>query len=252
MRTAARGSNLRTLLAEDEAIRESVLEMVTVIETIDQEDTRGFRRANMLDSSLPDFILTSKAKPFRLREHEHNLLCQVIGRRTPLPEETLVPHECLSVNEVSLRGVCYGTSLSSKFRDSTVMFQPSPCDELSVERPLAAGIVQTIFQHTYKSSHPDQPAVTGVYAIVQEHPRMDQNDDPYPEFGFAGGFLCKDEATELHVIELPQIVSHFALTRLLDEGYFHAMPLDRVRLSFFRLEKIILNFPPAHVVVPVG
>jgi len=52
--------------------------------------------------------------------------------------------------------------------------------------------------------------------------------DPYRKYGFAAGFLCEEQADILHLIDLTQIVSHFALTTLPDEGLIHVLPVDRV------------------------
>lgn len=229
MRAAAHSANLRAILAEDEDIRRVVLEMVDVMEATATEDIRGFRRANMLDRNLNNFAANSTTKPFHLREHEHQLFCDLIKQKIP-GRQSKISMQGLSVDEISLRGVCYGTSGSSNYRNSTVLFQPQAQGHLE-PASLKAGIIQTIFQepHLFSSERPELPVF---FAILQEHPCMNPADDPYREFGFAGGFLCANEATALHVIEISQVVSHFALTRFEDEEfkqYFHVMPLDRVR-----------------------
>lgn len=230
MRAAAHSANLRAILAEDEDIRRVVLEMVDVMEATATEDIRGFRRANMLDRNLNNFAATSTAKPFQLREHEHQLFCDLVKQTLP-DRQSKVSVQVLSVDEISLRGVCYGTSGSSNYRNSTVLFQPQAQGHFE-HASLKAGIIQTIFQQSniFSSEHPESLPL--FFAILREHPCMNPADDPYREFGFAGGFLCANEATVLHVVEISQIVSHFALTRFEDEEfqqYFHAMPLDRVR-----------------------
>lgn len=233
MRAAAKSANLRAILAEDEEIREVVLEMVHVMEATAQEDIRGFRRATMLDPHLSSFIVNSKATPFHLPDHEHQLFRALVAR-TSHDRAFNLSAQGLSVDEVSLHGVCYGTSGSSKSRNSTVLFQPQTQHGLSESGSLKAGVIQTIFQHTHHASvDQHQKPVQGIYVVVREHPYMDPADDPYRRFGFSGGFLCAAEAIELHVIALSQIVSHFALTRFEGEfqNFFHAMPLDRVRQS---------------------
>ena len=55
-----------------------------------------------------------------------------------------------------------------------------------------------------------------------------ENITSYQKYGFAAGFLCEQQASTRHIIELTQIVSHFALTTLPDEDLIHVMPVDRV------------------------
>jgi hypothetical protein len=133
-----------------------------------------------------------------------------------------------------LRGVCYGTSSSSKYRNSTVLFQPHPQAGPYETSSPKAGIIQTIFQYMHDDSAKVSKSASAFYVIVREHPCMIATDDPYREFGFAGGFLCAEEATELHVVGISQVVSHFAMTKFKEQPfkhYFHVMPLDRVRYS---------------------
>lgn len=135
-----------------------------------------------------------------------------------------------AVDEISIRGVCFGTSTSSKFRNSAVMFRSHDDDELK------PGIITTIFQSTHHpmSSHRHK----GFYLVVQEHPQIQTSHnnqvDPYLEFGFSAGFLCDKNTMKLHVVELSQIASHFVLTKFSDEQYkeyIHVLPVDRVSIS---------------------
>jgi hypothetical protein len=234
MRAAARSANLRAILAEDEDIRPIVLEMVDEMEVTAIEDIRGFRRASMLDHTLSSFIINSETTAFQLREHEYLLFCNLVAQILP-DRAAALSTRGLSVEEISLRGVCYGTSSSSKYRNSTVLFQAQPQTGPHETSSLKAGIIQTIFQHMHDDSTKVPQSSPAFYVIVREHPCMIATDDPYRNFGFAGGFLCAEEATELHVIEISQIVSHFAMTKFKDQQfkhYFHVMPLDRVRCSF--------------------
>ncbi|KAF9455301.1 hypothetical protein BDZ94DRAFT_1327649 [Collybia nuda] len=231
MRAAARSANIRTILAEDEDIRQVVLEMVNEMETIALEDIRGFRRASMLDHTLSDWYTNSATKQKNLQEHEHQLFCSLIGRI--FPDRVLgVSPRVLAVDEISLRGVCYGTSDSSKYQNSTILFKPETQAE---SQPLKAGIIQTIFrEHQFPSSR-DPNISPAFYVVVQEHRCVNIADDPYRRYGFSGGFLCTNEPIASHIIEISRIVSHFALTRFKTgnlKNYFHVMPLDRLMLSF--------------------
>lgn len=232
MNTAARSANLRAILADDSSIRKAVVDMVTIMDTTAKEDARGFRLASMLDPSQPEYTADSNAKPFKLDGQWQALLQDLIASANPAAQHLVFPTEALAVDEISIRSVRYGTSNSSKFRDSAIIFRPA--DRLSRNNSVAmAGIIRSIFQFTYGSA--GGPENTSFYLAVQEYPPLDATDGPvdaYRKYGFAGGYLCHCEATTLHVLELSQVVSHFAMTKLSNhEGYehlIHVLPVDRV------------------------
>lgn len=208
MRKSSRYSNLLAILADDENVRRAVTEMVKTMESLSKEDLRGSRLASIMDPSLPKYVMDSNAKPFKLEREEHLLLCDLL-HSTPA-ERLALSTQALSLQEISISGVCYGTSESTKFRNSAIVFCKAG------EEVQRAGSVQTIFQHTHHSVEGSE--IKGnFYLLVREHLRMDTSNglvDPYQQFGFAGGFLCEAKATALHLIELSQVVSHFALTKL--------------------------------------
>lgn len=228
MKAAARYANLTAILADDEEIRQTVLETVTTMEAIAKEDVRGFRLASILDPSQADFTVDSKeARPIQLSGDEFELFKGCIKRVAPSTSPDPSPN-VLAVDEISIRGVCYSTATSRKSRDSGIMFRSHDSEDL---RP---GVIKTIFQ---PADHPKFYLSTkhkGFHLVVHEYPRMEPSNervDPYLEFGFAAGFLCQKNPTTMHVLELSQIVSHFALTEFSDQDYkhyIHALPVDRV------------------------
>lgn len=238
MKAAGRSSNLRAILADDESVRQTVAEMVTTMGSIDKEDVRGYRLASMLDPSLPDHSLDPRMKPFDLKPHEYRLLCNVISHSTP-QERLKLPRHAFNLEEVSTRGVCYGTSKSPKYRNSAIMYRLSDTRATEMEGQEGeqkAGIIHSIFHYTHylKSTGNTWDEVKGYYLIVGEYPPMETTDervDPYKKFGFAGGFLCQGQVTKQHLLKLSQVISHCAVTKFRGNEFrdmIHVLPIDRV------------------------
>lgn len=223
MQSSARASNLRAIVAGDDEIRKPILEMVTMLDSIQREDIRGFRRASLLDPNAPTFTTDLKATPFELEAEVYLLLSLKLTRNSREP--LLLPRNALSVDEISTGGVSYGTAESTHFRNSTVMFR-----EFHHEGPDSsddkAGLVAKIFQYTYSVAHTAHD-ITDYYILLREYLPIDSGDsDMYRRFGFAGGFLCESNVAGLHVIPVSHIISHFALTKM--EECIHVLPIDRV------------------------
>jgi hypothetical protein len=225
MKTSARNANLHAILADDEGVCQTVTEMVTTLHPIEKEDIRGFSRANLLDPTMPANIVEANGKPIHLDFQVHQLLCKLLDHSSPGLHHPLTIH-ALSVDEISIHGVSYGTWESPKFRNSAIMFQPFDALPNGMQK---AGIIQTIFQYTHSSVSGMQ--MKGFYLSVLEHLPVDSHSDPFRKFGFAGGFLCAGQASRLHVIEQSEVISHFALTKIMgheDEQLIHVLPVDRV------------------------
>lgn len=223
MRASGRCSNLRAALADDEGVRKTVQETVKTMDKVDGEDIRGFRRANLLDPTLPEYYVSSKLQPCQLPSEVHRLLCELIEYRVGASPDVVFPMKALSSVEISLHGVSYGIAQSSRFRDSTVLFRSYN------SQTLKAGVINTIFQYVYsgEGGHP----VQAFYVTLSEYPPAKPTlIDPYLKFPISGGFLCEAKTKQLHVVQLSQIVSHFAITKMNAEWaqFIHAMPLDRV------------------------
>ncbi|EDQ99107.1 uncharacterized protein LACBIDRAFT_317644 [Laccaria bicolor S238N-H82] len=233
MKVSSRTANLRAILADDEAVRQNVMELVKSIKAIEQEDIRGFRLASMLDPTLPDYADSSLA-PFTLSGEPYQLLCGILGSN-PLNGNAVRPHaEAFSLNRIARRGVSYGTCASPSFRDSAIIFRGSSSVSPHAHDLHKTGRIEKIFQHVYQG-------IKTFYLVVREHQRIDPSIDPYVRFGFAGGYLCEKVPRLLHLIMLEQVVSHFAMTNLRSDGQkylIHALPIDRLMLSFKLSEDI--------------
>lgn len=224
MLVSARSANLRAILADDEEVRQTVLEMVTTMESIDREEMRGFRLANQLDPNLPEFMTNSNPESLLLETEPYNLIHELISRTHPNQALSL-PREAHFVEEVALRGVRYATARSSKYRGSRILYQNLGTTTHD------AGTIQDIFEYSYRCAGEERKTF---FISVRNYVRYNRDLDPYPKFGFAGGFLCETTPIQLHILQLSQVVSHFGLTRMTGKyaGYVHVMPLDKVSNTY--------------------
>lgn len=210
---------------DDEETHHTVLEMVNSIKSIDQEEIRGFCFASQLDLNAAGYIMSPNVKPLILEEEAYNILHQVISHAHP-NQILHLPREPHAVEEITLCGVQFTTARSSKFQNSRILFQPlgTPINNLLLQE---AGIIEDIFEYAF---HFSSEVKKTIYILVRSHVRCNPLSDPYPKFGFAGGFICKAETNQLHILEPSQVVSHFGLTKMVGkyEGHVHVMPVDRV------------------------
>jgi len=126
-----------------------VTEMVFRWESTDHEDSRGFRRASLLDPTTPPCLTQSKAKPFELDDECLLLLHSLISK--DLPTHLLLPRGALSTDHISIKGVSFSSSKSTRPLDSAIVFRGDCVDH---EQPSSAdlsraGIIELIFQYTH-------------------------------------------------------------------------------------------------------
>lgn len=214
---SVRSANMRAVLADDDDIRNSVSELVSVMDHINVEHARGFRLASLLDPASPAITPRSKPYDFLLEPSHHILLCELLGRGHDIPRSAKFLHE------ISLNGVCYGTAASSTFKDSSIIFQSqNPLDD-----SIYAGIAELIFQYSYVEENGE--SLEEIFILAQELCPIESHLDPYRRYPF-GGFLTRQ--TDLrHLFKASQVKSHFALTKKASgpfAGMIHVLPVDRV------------------------
>ena len=231
MKTSSRNANLRAILADDETVQQTVHEMMTAMKSVEDEDVRGFRLASLLEPDQPVFGDESCTKSIQLGEEEYQLLYELL-KRTSGNKPLILPHHARSLEQLSIRGVSYDTLHGRNFRDSNIIFQPGePRLTIHGQR---AGAIDTIFQYQYSA---DGEQKTDYYISIRAHFPLALpvgTTDPYRKYGFAGGFLCKPEISELHVINASNVISHcsVARVRVIGEDCIHVLPLDRVGKKF--------------------
>ncbi|KII88032.1 hypothetical protein PLICRDRAFT_55048 [Plicaturopsis crispa FD-325 SS-3] len=231
MEMSSRNANLRALLSDNQEVHSTVLEMVTTLDAITKEDTRGIRLANMLDPDQPETEPRPKTTvqyQHRLSDEEHTMLSRLF------PQGVLVPRYVDSVDQISSRGVRYATEGSRASADSSVMFTTHPSNAgVETQR---AGSIRSIFR--VPGPHPAHATLSSdFYVAVEEYTPSSETPgfvDPFLPFGFAAGFLCEPAPRKLSLIFLSQVISHFAKTPLKfsNHSFIHVLPVDRLMLSF--------------------
>ena len=228
---SARNSNLLAILDDDDILRTTVHELTEALKVMQAEDIRGFRLATLVNPNTQDLHPSGKTRLALSPDYFIRLSNMLqVG-------QTNVMNEVISLEQIAFRGVYYGTVRSRYFRNSAIIFNTGPGLSPDHERNEVddkVGIIDMIFEYP---SWTQGEAVQKMFVFVKEHLPVRRPDfhDPYRKYGFAAGLLCEGEAHTLHLIELQQIVSHFALTTLPDEGLIHAMPVDRVESFQFIL-----------------
>ena len=262
MRSSTREANLQALLEDDSEVSSQVGDLVDMYKGILAEDVRGTRLAHMIDavhltqqtadivydessvreSNLPHDILAAFGQFLRCKHPE------LKGTDTAEGSSTAVTSPNAKVlDKFSLRSVQYSTA-SRRTRDSHISFrtpylQPEMCEPPHSSRP---GQIMHIFLHSHVPI-PRYPAPPGqchhqsVYVCVRPYaplqptlePELRTIDQTYRRFGFAGGFLCRNDFMPPIIIEPSGIISHVAVTPLTIGGHdvLHILPMDRVRFS---------------------
>ena len=200
--------------------------------SLEQQDLRGFRRANLLDPTLPDVEtnpLQIKSTTITLEDTHYQLICALI---IPSNSQLLtLPRKAISLPEISMGGVCYSPVNSAKPYDSNILFR---CPKSGNTR---TGSISLILQYTYNGGQ-DNVTITSHFLIINERTQAAENvreQDPFRRFGFAGGFLCSSTFSTVHAIPLSNLISHCSITAMMDEfsGLIHVLPLDRVGLVIY-------------------
>ncbi|KAG6905108.1 hypothetical protein DXG01_004830 [Tephrocybe rancida] len=79
MKMSTRAANLCALLLDDVALRESVVSTISKMEQIKCEDACGYRLANLLDPSLPDYVMDTNALLIELSDDVLRPLHEIIA-----------------------------------------------------------------------------------------------------------------------------------------------------------------------------
>ena len=151
LRTASRNANLFAILNDDEALRTAVEGLIATLKSIQTEDLRGFQLSAVLNPNSQDFDISKLNRTRQALSPEY--FNQLFSFLRSLGQTNIV-NELLSLEQVSLHGVCYGTHQSPHFRNSAVIFNVT--DSTSSEQTQGgnkAGIIDLIFQYECWEQH---------------------------------------------------------------------------------------------------
>lgn len=235
MHSVCRSSNLQAFIDTSD-FPEEAGPLLTAYESVVNEDHRGTRLADedhhpptkppgseMLDNEPYQLLLQMLDKKFGITGYTSNALpvTQYVGQ----------------LEKVSIRGVVYACEKSLP-RDSNILFRRFGGSSSRVGR------IELIFHLQHPT--PYGLMVGATYVLVREClPFFDEAvQSQYRQFGFAGGFLCHTETWRSHVVELNDIICHFAKTAVQNGGgnLMHVLPLNKVRISFPKYPRQLIVF----------
>ncbi|PPQ66510.1 hypothetical protein CVT24_007059 [Panaeolus cyanescens] len=214
---SACNANVRAMVTDDKNMRSQVLDLVETMEAIESEDIRGFRLASILDpsSSEPTKNCRLGGTPANLTR-EHSAVLQLYANQQGLN----VTDDVRSYLDIARQGVVYGVKGTRTYRNSGVLFsvEGNPANS-------APGVIEAILSIPTGNG---QRQFVCILRPLQEAPSQ---NNPYLQFGFAGGGLYLTSQQEVCVVELDRILSHVILTpfdRPPFNGLIHVLPIDRL------------------------
>lgn len=224
--SVCQSSNLQAFLDRDD-LPEAANPLLSAYNTISNEDHRGTRLAD--ETHHPP---TKPPVSVELQGETYSLLLRALNQRFQTTwytsgdaRSSTVPRMVLQLDKVSIRGVIYASERVLP-RDSDIIFRREGGASSRV------GSIQSIFRLPHPT--PAGPATTTTFLLAEQYsPVTDQTmQSMYTRFGFAGGFLCHQGRSGLHVIGLENVISHFAKTPLqqADNDLMHVLPLNAVRV----------------------
>jgi len=229
MTSVCRSSNLQALVDTCDLPKHAD-PLLAAYRSVLGEDHRGTRLAD------EDHHPPTKPPRFETLDDDfYQLFLRTLNRKFGTTGYTSEGGQALPVNrcveqleKVSIRGVVYACEKSLP-RDSNVLFRRLGGSSSRVGR------VRSIFRLQHPA--PDGSVIMATYVLVREYlPLLDEAmQSQYTQFGFAGGFLCHSERWgKFHIVELTDIICHFAKTALRHEdgNFMHVLPLNKVRNLF--------------------
>ncbi|RXW19244.1 hypothetical protein EST38_g6612 [Candolleomyces aberdarensis] len=222
LRTSVRHANIIAMLKDDTGLLETASNLVQRMTMNDKERLRGFRLAEMfsLDSSLEDG--NGRHRSGELDVFCHNLLCSVL-QAPPTERNVSVSRRVVFLEAITHRNSVYAVWNSLRYKDSAILY-------IDQEGSRNAGVIQEIFKldHRYSSGK----AVVLPFVILRKYNQMAEQEDPYRQYGIAGGFSCELELTStIEIVAMSQVLCHVAVTSFAEHNFTHILPINRELLS---------------------
>lgn len=252
MRSSSREGKLRALLSDHSEVREYVSELAKTYEAFLAEDVRGTRLAHMAqvtqeqdvafdetrlrDSNLPHAILLLLVQ-FLNKKHRTTLYSSSSDDST----RRMLSPRVKTLDKFSLRGVEYSTT-GYRTRNSHVLFRAPMSNSSEISGNLESGQITHAFLHSQVSApraQEDEQRLhhLSIYLCIQPYaplePELNDVDQSYRRFEFAGGFLSGREFQPHMIVDHSSVVSHVAVTPLEIRGskVLHILPMDRVSFT---------------------
>jgi hypothetical protein len=224
MSSVCRSSNLQALVDRSDLPKEAE-SLLTAYNSVASEDHRGTRLAD--EHHYPP---TKPPRQELLDDEVHQILLRTLNKKFGTSGYTTgsrvlsVARQVEQLEKVSIRGVVYARE-NSLPRDSNIIFRRLGGSSSRV------GSIKSIFRLPHQT--PEGLTREATFVLVHEYlPILDETvQSKYTQFGFAGGFLShSDRWSGFHVVELANVVCHFAKTAVShgDTKVMHVLPLNKV------------------------
>ena len=221
-----RSSNLQGIISSVNLPRQ-IGSLLDSFHQVADEDHRGTRLAD--ETHHPP---TKPPRPITLAQDIRAAVAKFLNRKYRTNQYTVVqgrwtvPPTALALEKVSIRGIIYASEKALP-RDSNVIFRRVGG---SSHR---AGRIASMFSLSYPAPDTGSPVSTNTFLVVREWEVVEDEDAQrrYRQFGFAGGFLCRNRTADVHLVGVDNIVSHHAKTFFdqRESERFHVLPLNKVR-----------------------
>lgn len=254
MNSSGRSANLKAILADDVTVRTHVYKMIKTWEAVSSRDSRGTRRAYLVDPTQPPTVLMQDGKEETMPDYLYQMLVTYMNNKhhtnaySDQGPATLrhihLSRQYLRATTVSIRGVRYCTS-QSIVGDSNIIFRTSPGRTV-------AGSVISIFEHSHdvvdisgdspffpRGMHNSTRPTSSIFLLVKKYSIPLDSSLPLQQAclkeGFVGGYLRQDVLEQIQIIDVSQVICHFRKLPITISGekLIHVYPLDRVRVIFF-------------------
>lgn len=240
-KAVCRSSNLQGILSSA-SLPHQTKPLLDTFHKVANEDHRGTHLAD--ETHHPP---AKPPKPVDLSQATRAAIARFLNKRHRTDNYTVdrgrwsIPQTALGLDKVSIRGVIFASETVLR-RDSNVIFRRAGG---STHR---AGKIASILSLSCITPHIGNPVSTITLLVVEEWEVVDDEDSQrrYRQFGFAGGFLCRNRTASVHAIEVDNIVSHYARTFFGQQGNdsFHVLPLNKACKSrLFSMLCTILTSP---------
>lgn len=226
--SVCRSSNLQGILSN--AKLPQVKPLLEAFHKVADEDHRGTRLAD--ETHHPP---TKPPKSVGLADDVRAEIASFLNRKHRTRKYTngqgrwSIPSTALILDKLSIRGVIYASEGALR-RDSNIIFRRVGGSSHRV------GKIVSIFSLLYAMPDASNPNLGSDTLLVIQEFALDEDEGAqwkYQQFGFAGGFLCRNQIVAVHLIGADEVVSHYAKTffEQQESERFHVLPLNKVGIS---------------------
>jgi hypothetical protein len=211
------------MLKDDTRLLKVASNLVERMSIHDKERLRGFRLAETFSLNSPLEEGNGRHKHGELDDFCHNLLCSIL-QASPTERNVPVSRQVVFLEAITHRNSVYSVWKSPRYKDSAVLY-------LDHEGSKNAGVIQEVFKldHRYSSGED----VVLPFVVLRKYQTLEEQQDPYRQYGIAAGFSCELELLpDIEIVAISQVLCQVTVTSFTEHNYTHILPINRVSGSF--------------------